>query len=111
MARFDRLFPVFAVLLAVGMVALVAKQVIAIADHGFAGWLRGDGPYQTEWEVRAVIGLLLVWLPFVILIPLVRPGEAIAHRTDLLDRQRAAVSVERRDGFAHAEVRDHQCLL
>jgi hypothetical protein len=80
-ARFDRLFPVFAVLLAVGMVALLANQVIAIEDHGFAGWLRGDGPYQTEWEVRAVIGLLLVWLPFVILIPLVRLGEAIAHRT------------------------------
>jgi uncharacterized membrane protein len=89
-ARFDRLFPVFFALIVLGLVALIAKQVIVIAEHGVAGWLRGDGGFQTEWEVRAVILVLAIILPAAVVVALVRLGEAIARRLRERGWERAA---------------------
>jgi hypothetical protein len=48
------------VLLAVGAVALLVKQGFAIAEHGFDGWLSGEGQTQTEWDVRATFLILIL---------------------------------------------------
>lgn len=80
MARFARLYNVFIGLMVLGLAALIAKQGIAIAEHGVGGWLRGDGQHQTEWEVRAVVGLLLIGLPALVLVVFVRSGEGLVGR-------------------------------
>lgn len=48
------------ILIGVGLGSLAVKQGIAISEHGVDGWLKGEAGYQTEWEVRAVVGLLVV---------------------------------------------------
>ena len=58
------------------IIAVSAKQALAIANHGITGWLEGAGAFQSEWEVRAVIGLLLVGVPALVLITFVRVGES-----------------------------------
>ena len=80
MAWFHRHFWAFLGVVGVGIAALLIKQGIAIAEHGISGWLRGDGGYQTEWEVRAVVGLLLVGLPATVLAALFRSSEGTFHR-------------------------------
>ena len=87
---FDRHFMILVGLLAVGLVALLAKQTIAIIDYGFAGWLRGDGPLQTEWEVRAVVIVLMVLLPAAVIGGFVRSGEAFVRRRQERRWERAA---------------------
>lgn len=80
MGWFDRHARPLLLLLAVGVAALLVKQGIAVARYGLGGWLRGDGPAQTEWEVRAVVGLLLVAFPAVLIAGLVRSSEGLLQR-------------------------------
>lgn len=80
MRWFDQHMKLFVVLVGIGMSALLVKQGLAIAQYGVMGWLRGDGPLQTEWEVRAVCGLLLCGLAAVVVVLVVRSGESVALR-------------------------------
>jgi hypothetical protein len=69
---------VLVALVAVPLLALVAKQVVTIAEHGVVGWLEGEGAGQTEWEVRAV--LLVTTLLLVLVVALLwRAGESVAE--------------------------------
>jgi hypothetical protein len=77
---FDRHFSIIFGILAFGMAALLAKQGIAIAEYGVTGRLEGEGPFQTEWEVRAVAVLLFTLLPAMVVVALVRSGEAVLAR-------------------------------
>ena len=80
MRWFEQHVKVFVVLIGISISALVVKQGLVIGEYGVGGWLRGDGPFQTEWEVRAVCGLLLTALPAVVVVAIVRSGEGVASR-------------------------------
>lgn len=64
------------VVAAVLLVALLVKEGAAIANHGIAGWLRGDGQNQSIDEVRATV-LLLIFLLFVVVALSSRVGVTI----------------------------------
>ena len=66
-------------LLLAGFTGLLIKQVVAITQHGFDGWLTGEGQNQTEWEVRATLVLLAVLL-FGAVFVFARAGEAGVRR-------------------------------
>jgi hypothetical protein len=88
MAWFNRNSRWALLLLALGVAALGVKQVIAIADHGFGGWLSGEGAHQSEWEVRGVIALLMC-LTAGALVPIWRAGEAVSERLHIRRMVRA----------------------
>jgi hypothetical protein len=79
-SRFDQHFKLYFGLVVFAYVSLITKQGVSIAKYGIDGWLRGDGPFQTEWEVRAAIGLVLIGVPAIVIVAGVRAGEAIARR-------------------------------
>jgi fatty acid desaturase len=72
---FDGHFETFLGVLGVAFAAVLAKQGVAIAGHGLGGWLSGEGQHQTEWDVVAVIALMLVVLPGVLIAFVVHTGE------------------------------------
>lgn len=54
------------VLILIAGVLFAASAGVRIAHHGVVGWLRGDGPRQTEWEVRATLGWITMLIAGVV---------------------------------------------
>jgi hypothetical protein len=80
MAWFDRHLRLALALIVFGLAALALKQGYAIAHYGFHGWLRGEGPHQSEWEVRAVLGVVFGVAPALVITILALTGTSLAER-------------------------------
>jgi hypothetical protein len=61
------------------IVVITINQGVVIAEYGVRGWLEGEGPRQTEWGVRAAIGIVGVLAAILVCIAW-RAGEGIASR-------------------------------
>jgi hypothetical protein len=77
------------------LAVIAIRQGVAIANYGVLGWLEGEGPSQTEWEVRASI-LAIVLLVASIVGMVWRAGERVADRL-YVNRMVRAVRRERRE--------------
>jgi hypothetical protein len=64
---------------AILIVVIAINQGVVIAKYGVTGWLQGEGPHQTEWQVRASIAIVGVLTAILVCI-LWRTAEAVRGR-------------------------------
>jgi uncharacterized OB-fold protein len=93
--RSERWLNVLLGMACIALAVIAIRQGVAIASYGVVGWLQGEGPSQSEWEVRASILAIVLLVAFIAGV-MWRVGEGIADHL-YVGRMVRAVRRERRE--------------